>query len=334
MLTEAFNRLRGELTMHGFEVEIQTAEGAISPENLAQRAESSEAVASVSFVRNEAYATADIKISDRVTGKTSIRTIATPAGTDSPSLLALRAVELLRSSLREFGPKPEPPKDIVGASPGRASPVVTEWAEGKHEAPAPSDEPPVLSHIATPVEVPYHVTMRADVVGVRHLSDASSAYGLGGAVGVSRGPNFEARVLFEAPWFGAKFSTARAAAQFHLITGFAEATYGIALGSTRASRAPARAWNRAGNHVHRNDISRDATSPGAFGLACDTQCGPWSQNRAVIALVLADSRPRSAARASPGFGRGKQTARTRRPHDHGNERNWGEVLTTPKVDDH
>lgn len=227
VLTEAFNRLRGELTMHGFEVEIQTAEGAISPENLAQRAESSEAVASVSFVRNEAYATADIKISDRVTGKTSIRTIATPAGTDSPSLLALRAVELLRASLREFGPKPEPPKDIVGASPDRANPTVTQWAEGKREAPAPSEGPPVLTPIATPIEVPYHVTMRADVVGVLHLPDASSAYGFGGALGVSKGARFEARVVYEAPWYGGKYSSARATAQFHLMTGFAEATYSV-----------------------------------------------------------------------------------------------------------
>ena len=101
-LSEAFNRLRGELTMHGFEVDVQTTEEAISPENLSERAESSQAVASVSFVRNEGVTSADIKISDRVTGKTLTRTIATPIGTDTASLLALRAVELLRASLREF----------------------------------------------------------------------------------------------------------------------------------------------------------------------------------------------------------------------------------------
>ena len=39
-LTEAFNRLRGELSMHGFEVEVQTSAEAISPENLALRADS------------------------------------------------------------------------------------------------------------------------------------------------------------------------------------------------------------------------------------------------------------------------------------------------------
>ena len=227
VLTETFNRLRGELTMHGFEVEIQTEEGAISTEILAQRAESSEAVASVSFVRNEAGATADIKISDRVTGKTSIRTIATPTGTDSPSLLALRAVELLRASLREFGPKPEPPKDIVGASPKRANSAVTDWAAEKHEAPAPSEEPPVLTPVATPVEVPYAVTIRVDAVGLLHLSDASSAYGMGGAIGVSKGHHFEARFVIESPWYGARFLTARAEAQFHLVTGFAEAAYAI-----------------------------------------------------------------------------------------------------------
>ncbi len=230
VLSEAFNRLRGELTMHGFEVEIQTAEGAISPEALAQHAERSQAVASVSFVRNEAGATADIKISDRVTGKTSIRTIATPASTDSPSLLALRAVELLRASLREFGPKTEPPKDIVGASPNRENDTVTEWAEGKKpETPATVDEPPVLPPIASPVEVSHHVTMRADIVGLMHLADASGAYGFGGALGLTFGPHFEGRLVFESPWYGARYRTARAEAQFHLWTAFAEATYAIAL---------------------------------------------------------------------------------------------------------
>ena len=229
MLTEAFNRLRGELTMHGFEVEIQTAEGVISPENLAQRAENSQAVASVSFVRNEAYATADIKISDRVTGKTSIRTIATPSGSDSASLLALRAVELLRASLREFGPKSEPPKDIVGASPDRASPSVTHWAEGTGDVSAAPEGPPVLPPVASPILVPYHLTLRADVLAALHLSDPSSSYGLGGAIGVSKGPHFEARLVFAAPWLGAKYSTPRARSQFRLAMTFAEMTYALSV---------------------------------------------------------------------------------------------------------
>jgi len=229
VLTEAFNRLRGELAMHGFEVDIQTADGAVSPENLAQRAESSQAVASVTFVRNEAFATADIKISDRVTGKTSIRTIATPAGTDGASLLALRAVELLRASLREFGPTTETPKDIIGAIPERASPAITEWVEGKRVALASPEEPPVLTHITTPVLIPYHVTLRADALAALHVSDHSSSYGFGGALGVSKGSHFEARLVFAAPWFGAKYSTPRANSAFHLMTSFAEVTYALVI---------------------------------------------------------------------------------------------------------
>jgi len=146
-LTEAFNRLRGELTMHGFEVEVQTSAEAISPENLALRADSVAAVASVSFVRGVGITTADIKISDRVTGKTTIRTIATPEGTDAASLLALRAVELLRTSLREFGPNAKTPQDIVGAAPERASPSVKKWLEAQ---PPPAVEPKPAPLAAAP----------------------------------------------------------------------------------------------------------------------------------------------------------------------------------------
>ena len=223
LLSEAFNRLRGELTMHGFEVEVQTAEGAISPENLAQRAESSHAVASVSFVRAQGSTTADIKVSDRVTGKTSIRTIATPAGNETASLLALRAVELLRASLREFGSQGEAPKDIVGAS-QPANPSVEQWAAAK------ASLPPNPAPVPTPIAAPYRVTLRADALATIQLSDPSSAYGLGAALGVSKGTPFEARLVFAAPWFGSEYATPRATAKVHLASGFGEVAYGLPVG--------------------------------------------------------------------------------------------------------
>ena len=225
-LNEAFNRLRGELTMHGFEVEIQTAEDAISPENLAQRAESGKAVASVSFVRNEGYTTADIKISDRVTGKTSIRTIATPAGTDAASLLALRAVELLRASLREFGSQSGPTKDIVGASPQRANPTVAQWAQASNPQRTTQTQPsnPQPQRLSTPW------TLRVDAVAALQLPDPTAAVGFGAALGFKWNPRFESRLVLAAPWFGANYAANQATSQLHLFSAVAEMAVSIPVG--------------------------------------------------------------------------------------------------------
>ena len=127
-LSEAFNRLRGELALHGFDVAVLEAREAPSPRTLASTADQGGAVASVSFVEAHGTAAVDIWISDRVTGKTSFRTITTQGAGDAATLLALRAAELLRASLREYGPENEVPPDVSGASPERSDEVVTAWA--------------------------------------------------------------------------------------------------------------------------------------------------------------------------------------------------------------
>ena len=245
-LTEAFNRLRGELTMHGFEVEIQTSAEAISPENLALRADSVAAVASVSFVRGAGITTADIKISDRVTGKTTIRTIATPEGTDAASLLALRAVELLRTSLREFGPNAKTPQDIVGAAPERASPSVKKWAE---TPPSPAAEPkpvPAAPAAAAPTaaapaaaapaaaevepalpQAQPHWSLRADFLAAALLPGAHRAYGAGAAFGFRPSSRTEVRLNVEVPWFGNQYSTPNATTTLHLVTVGSDLAYSI-----------------------------------------------------------------------------------------------------------
>ena len=167
--------------MHGFEVEIQTSAEAISPEDLASRAESMGAVASVSFVRSAGITTADIKISDRVTGKTSIRTIATPVGSAGASLLALRAVELLRTSLREYWGKGSIPNDIVGAAPERASPTVTQWAAPP--VPAQVTAKPKRSVTVAAAPALHRYSVRADFVAAAMFGGPHAAYGLGGADG-------------------------------------------------------------------------------------------------------------------------------------------------------
>jgi hypothetical protein len=220
LLKEAFNRLRGELTMHGFEVEIETADEAVSPENLARRIESGHAVASISFTRNEGATTADIRIIDRASGKTSIRTIATPQGTEMASLLALRAVEILRASLDEAAPSAEAPKANTPPPPtAQPSPAPSVPAQNR---PNPTPSPRAATH--------YSVTLRADALAAVELSDPSSAHGFGAALGVSKGPRLEWRLVFAAPWFGAEYATPRATAQVHLFSGSGEVAYSIPVG--------------------------------------------------------------------------------------------------------
>lgn len=124
-LLETQNRLRGELTMQGFEVITQSSAGTTTPDSLVVSAEREGAVASVSFVRSAEGTSIDIWVSDRVTGKVTVRTIAANRE-DAPSVLALRAVELLKASLREFVDE-QPPRDIVGAHRERLRPRAEQW---------------------------------------------------------------------------------------------------------------------------------------------------------------------------------------------------------------
>lgn len=133
-LSQAFGRLKGELLTYDFEVVVvEAGEQPPSPRQLAVAAEQARAVASISLVRSEGLATADVWISDRVTGKTTMRTIATAESREASSVLAVRAVDLLRTSLRELGPGERPAPEVVGARPERAPNRVREWAS---EAPA------------------------------------------------------------------------------------------------------------------------------------------------------------------------------------------------------
>src|SRR5689334_2649219 len=76
-LLQAFGRLQGELAVHDFEVIVVDADtDAPSPADLARAAEQAHAVSAVSLLRSQGLASADVWISDRVTGKTSMRTIA------------------------------------------------------------------------------------------------------------------------------------------------------------------------------------------------------------------------------------------------------------------
>lgn len=115
-LSEAFNRLRAELELQDFEVELLDAnERQLSLEELEAATQRSDAFAGIALNRRGSGANADVSIADRVTGKISVRRLAI-AGQDSPRILAVRAVDLLRASLRELPVDERPPPDVVGVS--------------------------------------------------------------------------------------------------------------------------------------------------------------------------------------------------------------------------
>lgn len=114
VLLEAFNRLRAELVLHHFEVEVVSAALNSAPEDtLAVLARRAGAVAGIAFIHHGSSASVDVWLVDRVSGKTTIRRLDVGRARDAASVLAIRAVDLLRASFEEFAPGEEPPPEIV-----------------------------------------------------------------------------------------------------------------------------------------------------------------------------------------------------------------------------
>ncbi len=129
-LDEATNRLSGELAQHGFAVRIVDVPQPPTTSELETRADEAGAVASVALLPAASPgATAqlrkvDVWISDRVTGKTIKRTLSPGNTHEAPTIIAVRALELLRSSLQEY----QQARDTIaieGAHPERASGAVS-----------------------------------------------------------------------------------------------------------------------------------------------------------------------------------------------------------------
>jgi hypothetical protein len=125
VLFDAFNRLAAELRIQKFEVEsVEASTGETPASVLAANAEKSDAVAAIALVRHGDDASVDVWLVDRVTGKTTLRTIVAERGADASSVLAIRAVDLLRVSLQEFPPGKRPPADVANVERRAPTPVV------------------------------------------------------------------------------------------------------------------------------------------------------------------------------------------------------------------
>ena len=105
-LKETMTRLEGELRTSGFEVVVVVRSGADARSSLESAVASSNAVAGIFIERADDRARAEVWVSDTLTGKLSVRPLESG---ESPAILAVRAVELLRASLLELDTSKAPP---------------------------------------------------------------------------------------------------------------------------------------------------------------------------------------------------------------------------------
>lgn len=119
VLAEAYNRTRGELGMHGFDVITVAERDAAAITDLSQFAKAHRAFACIAFVQSGSSASVDLWLSERMDGNASHLTLASEAGADAPTLLALRTVELLRTSIEGSGPEGPSPGTGGDATPRR-----------------------------------------------------------------------------------------------------------------------------------------------------------------------------------------------------------------------
>jgi hypothetical protein len=114
VLLEVFNRLSAELRLQDFEVAIlDTGMEARHAEVLAEVSRRTSSVAAVRFYRRGENTAVDVWFAARMGGAAHVHTIEPPGSLDAPNVLAIRTVDLLRTTLREFGGGDRPPPSAV-----------------------------------------------------------------------------------------------------------------------------------------------------------------------------------------------------------------------------
>lgn len=200
VLMDAFNRLKAELGIHQFDAVVVIRTLADAPgEALAEIARHSGALASIAFVQHGSKASVDVWLVDRLSGKTSMRRLEVGQTADAPSVLAIRAVDLLRASLLELDSGKRPPPDVVGVDPG---PV-----------------PEAARALASPPMPQY--ALRVEGMALFYGTELGLAYGP--AVGVHRGlGRFELGVVLAGPLIGTEFRAQRGSASTIQALGWVE----------------------------------------------------------------------------------------------------------------
>lgn len=100
---ETTTRAGAELKAAGFRVVIRRQPEHITREDLERAVSGAGGIAAIAIDSQPGSTLADVWVSDRATHKLSIRPVETKGRGDTPALLAIRAVELLRASLLELG---------------------------------------------------------------------------------------------------------------------------------------------------------------------------------------------------------------------------------------
>jgi hypothetical protein len=137
-LREAFERTKAELGAAGFDVVVRPLVDASNPRPaLEEAARETNAFAAVAISTASGSAAADIWVTDRLTGKTLIRSVdVRDVGAESrASALAIRAVELLRASLVEAIHPPPPPATVPAPAPAPIPDDVSEWMADPVDSP-------------------------------------------------------------------------------------------------------------------------------------------------------------------------------------------------------
>jgi hypothetical protein len=218
VLSEAFNRLRAELALQGFEAKtLDLHAHAPSPQALAQLAKRHGAFAGIALTRGVGAPAADVCIADRVTGKILLRTLALGKEPDAPSVIAVRAAELLRSSLREYAEAEGPPPEVVGADRAAASQQVERWAR------------------TPPATAQFRVDLRAALFGVAQGIGLGYAPSLALSYRAFEGVGVGA--LFAGPALGASYQTGNGSAAVRQELGLARVEF-VAFESHRLHLRP------------------------------------------------------------------------------------------------
>ena len=186
MLSDAFNRLEAELNIHHFDIQVVNAEIGPDPTDALTRiAQEADALASIALLHHEGQTVVQVWLVDRVSGKATMRALQVDPSGDAANLLAIRAVDLLRASLREFNPDEKPPADVVNVD-RRAVPVVVRKLAER--------PPPVFA-------------LRAEAIAL--YERPRLGFGVGPAIGGAYrlGEAIELGLMVAGPIVGVKFNT-------------------------------------------------------------------------------------------------------------------------------
>lgn len=140
-LTDASNRVEAELHLHGFQTLVQT--GALVPDTasgLREAARSANAPAAIGFTREAGEGAVQVWLIDRKTGSEALRSLTlAPRASDAPSLVSVRAVDLLRAAFQDF-PTTEPPPPPAPEPTPQPEPEISE-PEPEPSEPLPPPRP-------------------------------------------------------------------------------------------------------------------------------------------------------------------------------------------------